>query len=130
MNFVLFETSVYYEVICEWWLAQGWPCVALSHLPTKGCGVFLDDNLVAAAFLYINGTALSNFEWIVVSPKVRRAERTEVINCLITGSSDLAKQAGVESIFMSTRHESLISRLEKNGFQKTDLNMTNLVRKV
>lgn len=131
MEFILFETKFHYEAISAWWLKQGWPVVPLDHLPPKGCGVFLrGGDIAAAGFLYINGTALGNFEWVVADPKVRREARAEVLSLLFAGTREFAEVAGIKSIFMSTRHGSLISRLMKAGFEKTETNMTNLVAKV
>lgn len=130
MTFGSFSTRQHYEDIASWWRAQNWPEVPLSHLPPVGFGAIISSKPVCAGFLYINGTALSNFEWIVASPELRREKRTEALNLLFEGIKGAARQAGVESIFLSTRHQSLITRLEKHGFQQTDLNMTNMIARV
>lgn len=130
LTFSKFTTKEEHDRIALWWESQRWPTVALSHLPPVGWGVRRDGTLVCACWLYLTGTVFCHLEWVVADPKLRRQERTDALNMMIEGTLGAARAAGCESVFTSTRHATLISRLERQGFQQTDKNMTNLIARV
>lgn len=122
-----FNPAEHYGVICEWWTAQKWSPVPLSHLPQTGLVVVLDGRPAAAAWIYKTDSAFCWLEWIVADPSVRREARTSALSVLISGARVLAQSMGFQSIFMSIRNQSLGKRLEVQGFSVTDLGMTNYV---
>jgi len=129
MKLVEFNPKKHYETICEWWKEQDWPCVPADHLPL-GFLVMDGETPACAGFLYLTGTAMCHFEWIVANPEVRGKKRAEALNFLISSVKGIARDAGCASIFMATKHPNLISRLEKQGFIATDYNVTNLLARV
>jgi len=128
MIFRPFRTSEHYKTIAGWWRAERFPApVGIKYLPEVGMGVFDGSGrLLACGFLYMNGTEVSQLEWITASRALRHEERTKVLTKLIRGIKDTAQNSGCSRIFMSTRHGSLITRLEQEGFKVAESDMTNL----
>lgn len=134
MKVIQFSSEKHYAEICHWWNAYEWPQVPLDHLPDTGFVVETDELEVplAAAFLYFTGTAFAIFEWAVVNPSAPRELRKESLETLLDFMHNMARKAGVKTIFTSaeSKNRPWISRLERNGFTVSDSNMINLTARV
>lgn len=115
------------EIAHEWWRAQSWPELPLEMLSKTGVVTSVDGEPAAMGWFYKSDSTLGYMEWIVANPKIRREKRTAALNLLIEELLKRAKEAGFTLIFMSVHNESLKNRLEKQGFQATDKNMTNMI---
>jgi hypothetical protein len=127
ISFDLFTPEKHYDLVSDWWKFHGWNVLPLTHLSQTGIVVNFDGIPSAAAWIYRTDSAFCLLEWIVASPEIRREKRTEVLNALISKSKEVAKNMGFKSIFVTARHESLISRLTQNEFQVCDTGMKNLI---
>lgn len=126
LSFETFIPELHYEMLSNWWLGHNWPSPPVSHLPTYGIISNLNGKPSAAGFIYQTDSAFCLFEWIIVNPEVRRAERSEAISGLIEKAKEVARELGFQTIFMSVKSESLIGRLAKHGFQINDRSMADL----
>ncbi len=131
MTLVRFESTQHYDMICSWWKTHGWPVVVeLDHLP-GGYLVEHDGRPVCAGFLYVTGTAMAHFEWIVTNPYSGLKERSDALDVLISGIKLIAKSLGIRTIFCSLKRESLIDRMiNGHGFIAAEPGATNLLGKV
>jgi hypothetical protein len=123
----LLQADKHYETVTEWWKAQNWPVIPLSHLPKTGFLVSHDGKPAAAGWLYKTDSAMCWLEFIVASPEIRHEPRASVLSVLISSAKMAAELMGFQTVFMSIQNQSLGSRLEAQGFTASDKAMTNYV---
>lgn len=123
----LFNPEKHYEEVSQWWTAQKWPVVPLSHLPQTGLVVTFNDKPSAAVFIYKTDSAFCWIEYIVASPEIRHEERDLVLSVLISSAKLSARLMGFQTVHMSIRNESLSKRIEAQGFTLGDSGMSNFV---
>lgn len=111
----------------NWWEDQGWPQVPLNHLSTDGWIGEINGKKAVAAWVYHTNSAFCLLEFIVVNPEIRRAERAEAISKFIDYMVEYTRGLNFKTMFLTVKNESLISRLEKKGFQVSDRGMSNLI---
>lgn len=123
----VFDPNVHYPIVQDWWQKSGWGVsMPLSHLPTLGIVVYLDEKPAAVGWIFQTDSAFCWLSFVVADPEVRNQERAEVLSHLIEESKVAAKNMGYKIILASFKNGSLISRLEKHGFKSTEKHMTNL----
>ncbi len=127
IHFEFFEPEKHYFEIKSWWKFHNWSCVPLNHLPKIGIVVYTGDKMACAAWLYQTDSAICIIDWVIANPEIRKQERTDCLDFLITALKDAAFSLGFGSIFTFTRHSLLISRLEKHNFKNTSDGMVNLI---
>lgn len=115
-----------YKVISEWWKGYNWPAVPKEALPKNG---FIVDGL-CAGFLYCTDSSIAWMEFIVGNPAAIKEDRTIALNNLVISLCGLAKEYGYKQVFSSIQHPNLMKIYEDNGFEKSDVNMTNFVRRI
>ena len=111
----------------SWWEASGWPEVPSDHLSTDGYMGEINGNKAIAAWVYHTNSSFCLLEFIVMNPSVRRAEREAVFNQFVDYMIEYTKDLGFKTMFLTTKSQGLISRLQKKGFQATETGMTSLV---
>lgn len=127
MTAEMFKPNEHYSMVCEWWMAAGWPQgLPLTHLPETGFLISFDDVPACAGFLYKTDSAFCWFDFVVANPAIRRKQRSECLSFLFELVKTAAKAMGFKMIIHSVRNVSLVARLEKAGFQSTEKNVTNL----
>lgn len=114
------------ETLGNWWAAYNFPVVPKESLPKNG---LIIDN-VCAGFLYCTDSNIAWLEFVVGNPSLSKEERKVGLNELLFGLAGLAKELGYGVLFSSVTHPSLMDRYLETGFQKTDTNMTNLMRRI
>lgn len=117
-------TIDHYETVCGWWKDYEWNPIPLESLPTTG---FIVDD-VCAGFLYKTDSNIAWLEFVVSNKKANKEEKSKALNLLIESLCEEAKKDKYNVIFTSCQHKGLIQKYLNNGFIKTDLNMTNLIR--
>lgn len=127
ISFEIFDPSKHYSEIYQWWVEQNWSPIPITHLPTTGIVVYSDDKMACAAWIYKTDSAFCIFDWFVANPKIRKKERSDCLNYLIDTGKTIANKMGFRSIYITTKNESLISRLEKNKFNKISQGMSSLI---
>lgn len=125
-----FKPEDHYEMVGEWWKAQKWPVLPLTHLSSIGAVAYVDGVPVVAGWLFQTDSAWCLLEFIVANPEVRRGARSQGFDALFTWAKAAAIAGGFKNIFSSVSSDPLIKRYVDNGFQITDRKMTNLVFKV
>lgn len=123
----LFQPDKHYEHVAKWWAEQKWPVLPLHQLPTTGVVVSIDDNPAAATWIYKTDSSICWIEWIVANPEVRHEIRSNVLAVLLSSATTLAQVMGFTSIFTSSKHASLESRLSQHGFAAADRGVTQHV---
>jgi len=119
-----------YAEVSGWWEAQGWPVIPLDHLSTDGWIGEINGKKAVAAWVYHTNSAFCLLEFIVVNPEVRREERKAVMDQFINSMVEYTKGLGFKTLFLTTKSQGLISRLEGQNFQVTDKGMTNILRRL
>lgn len=127
MQIKLFDQNDYQE-ISKWWKEQNWPIIPVSSLSDCGFVVFDGDTKILAGWLYKTNSDIAWMEFIVGNPQVKGDKRNTAFDILFDTVIVFAKHHNFKHIFTSVQHEGLMKRLEKNGFNKTDSNMTNFIR--
>lgn len=119
-----------YDEICQWWKERNWPAVEKSHLPP--IGLIVEDETVkyCAVWLYLSGTGFGSMEWLVSNPKSPLKKRVQAIKLVVSCILQVAKDAGVKTVFTSVLNKNLEKMFSNLGFIVTDRNMTNLVARV
>lgn len=121
----LFKPDQHYKAVCEWWTAQNWPVLPLTHLSQNGIVVCVDGKPAAACWIFKTDSAWCLLEFIVADPSVRRETRANVLSVLISTAKLVAKMMGFGAIFLSVKSQSLAARLEKQGFKANDTGVTS-----
>lgn len=117
-----------YDLFCKWWEAWGWASIPFEFLPDDGVVVSYDGDKVCAAFLYKTDTPICWAENYISDPRADREIRDEALNLLIQALSEKAKDAGFVVMMSAIKHNILGRRLEKNGFQMADQNLTSYIK--
>lgn len=116
-----------YEMVCGWWDMWDWPNIPLESLPQTGFIVENEGVETYAAFLYRTDSDICWLEWFVGNKKASKKQREGCLEFLLEKSADFAREAGFKKIFCSVMNSSLMAKMEKVGFVKTETNMTNYI---
>lgn len=119
-----------YPILEDWWKAHNWPVIPMDHLPKYGCIVYQDATPIIAGFVYKTDSAFCLFEFIVANPAIKGLRRRIAFDLLVATVVEYTKEIGGKSLFTSVSNASLMTKLESNGFIKTDTGMTNFIRRV
>ena len=130
MQITQYDEASHYQVICSWWKAHNWPCIPPDHLPRQGYIIYNQDTPLIAGFVYKTDSAFCLFEFIVANPEVRGIKRSIAFDFLVEAVVKYSIGVGAKSLFISANNGGLMKKLEKNNFIKTDINMTNFIRKL
>lgn len=115
-----------YADVCGWWEKAKWPHVPTDHLPPTGLICETKEIKLCALWVYLTQSKFAIMEWFVVNPEAPMKLRVAALSDTIDVAKYLAKQAGSETIFSSVSKHGLITLLEKKGFNKADIGMTNM----
>lgn len=126
-SFDLFKD--YPEVSC-WWEEQGWPVIPMDHLSTLGFMGEINGKKAVAAWVYTTNSAFCLLEFIVMNPEVRREERKVIFEQFINSMIEYTKGLGFKTMFLTTKSQPLVSRLEGLDFQVTETGMMNVIRRL
>lgn len=114
--------------IAQWWEGHGWSPIPLNILPKLGMIVSRDDIDVCAGWLYMdNSVGVCWLDWLVTNPE---ADPKSVIRCisqLVTFMSDRARDLNYGVMLTACRQPSLVRLYQRNGFNKTDTDVTHLM---
>lgn len=121
-----FDFNKDYQKLTGWWAAHNWPIIPPQMLPKLGfvseskeqdCAVFIYETL---------DTSIAWMEWLTINPFCRREARTKAIAECVHAAQGYALETGLV-LFTSIKSATLLERLEKLGFNKTDSGMTNMI---
>ncbi len=130
INIRYFNLAKDYGMIASWWKAHGSDLIAPKFLPPTGIITEIENQAIAAGFLYRTDSGICVFEFVVVNPKAVKAHRGPAVDALIEAAEYWAKQNGFGLICTWTGVETYISRLQKKAFKKADKNQTHMFREV
>lgn len=119
-----------YPMLCKWWEAHGWEPVLEAVLPKIGVIAEVNDEQVAAAFLYMdNSSPLAIIEWIVSNPESKPRDVVSSIIDIVNFLADEAKRFDYSFILTSCSITSLAKLLERRcSFKITDKSVYHLGR--
>lgn len=126
IRFEFFKPDQHYNAICEWWYAEDFAPIPLNHLPENGIVIYSGDKMACAAWIYRTDSAFCILDWYIANPEIRKKERSDCLDLLISVSKEYIKKLGHLTIFTMSKHSALVSRLEKHGFLVSANNMTSL----
>lgn len=123
------ENASLYATFEQWWKAHKWPGVPLAMLPK--CGVLVeteDGRGLAVGWLYMdNSVGVSWMEWVVTNPENTAKESFLSVAMLIQSLREVAASLDYGVMLTACRQPALVRLYEKNGFTKTDDNVSHLL---
>ena len=129
----MFDPAQDYDMVCAWWQGHGWDAVPPIFLPKLGVIAYVVDGDttedVAAAWLYMDNSApVCWLEYMVSNPKTNAGRAVKALRHLDTFMTGEAKATGYAAMMTTCRQDSLVKFHQKNGFKKTDEDVTHLVK--
>ena len=115
-----------YDIIGRWWRKHGSYIPAPEYLSQTGLIIEIDNEPVAAGFLYKTDSAICVFEWVVVNPETEKESRDKALDYLIESAIEWSEKAGFKVIYSSLKEKKFIKRLEAKSFVKCDENQTHM----
>ncbi len=122
----LIDLNTDYHIICSWWRQHNWPAIAKEFLPATG---YIVDG-VCAGFLYKTDSKIAWIEYIISNKECDKSVRNDGLDILINKLLDVANEDGFKAIFTSVEHPKLMDRYVSHGFNVTDHNMYNMMRRL
>jgi hypothetical protein len=129
----MFDPAQDYDMVCAWWTGHGWNPVPQAFLPKLGViacwaeGDKTEDT--AAAWLYMdNSSPVCWLEYMVSNPKANAGRAVKALRHLDSFLTGEAKATGYHAMMTTCRQDSLVKFHQKNGFTKTDEDVTHLVK--
>ena len=129
----MFDPSKDYDMVAGWWKGHGWNPVPPFFLPKLGVvacwaeGEKTED--AAAAWLYLDNSApVCWLEYMVSNPEANAGRAVKALRHLDAFLTGEAKATGYVVMMTTCRQDSLVKFHEKNGFKKTDEDVTHLVK--
>jgi hypothetical protein len=126
MKIIPFSYEEHAERVNEWGERHHFPLPPPDLLPD--IGMMVDDT--AVGFLYSTNSKLGWIEWIFANPEKTPEERKEAIDTLLSALEKAAIIRGMKVLFSSSGSDAFKGVLERNGFAKTDENVTQYVKGV
>lgn len=123
-SIVPFEYSKHAEMVNKWASKHSFPIPAVEFLPKTGYLV----NDAAVGFLYSLDSKLSWVEWIFSNPEKSPEDRSQALDLLFDTLFKDAKAKGYMAVFSSSNHKGYQSVLDRQGFVKTDTNITQYIK--
>ena len=127
MEVRLYEPAKDYAMLCGWWDAWGWEAIPQNLLPKYGLVIKNEGVDTYAAFIYRTDSGLCLFDWFVSNKNAPVKLRRGGLDFLIKEGKGLAKRLGFAAVWCSVNDKGLIKKLETNGIDPNDTNMTNLL---
>ncbi len=119
-------TNFDYQTIKGWSDARGSVLIPQEYLPLTG---FVHEGH-CAGFLYKTDSAVAWLEWVFSNPASDSKARNLAMNEMIDELCNEAKRLGFKVILTTVEHKKLIERYESLGFETTDKEMTNMLKRV
>jgi len=129
----MFDPAQDYDMVCAWWAGHGWNAVPQAFLPKLGVVAYVTDGDksedTAAAWLYMdNSSPVCWLEYMVSNPKANAGRAVKSLRHLDSFLTGEAKALGYHAMMTTCRQDSLVKFHAKNGFTKTDEDVTHLVK--
>lgn len=124
-----FDLESDYDEVVGWWQAHNWPVVDKRLLSKDGLIVEDGGQKIIAIWVYrLQDSPFCIMEWMIGNPDTEWQVRDKALALLVDEACNLAKKNGADFMLSIGNHNRVNSKLEANGFQKTDENMTQLMR--
>lgn len=117
-----------YEEVMQWWKAQDWTPMPLDMLSKTGFIVEDNGQKLAATWIFPTNCPIYIMEWTVGNPEATWEKRAEALDLVTNTACQWAKNDGAKLIFTMTKNKRFLEKLECNGFNITDTDMTHLIR--
>ena len=130
-NIRVLSKDDYDNVLSKWWKDWGSEIPAREVLPDNGLGglmVYKGEQNICAGYLYQSNSAIAYCEFIVSDYYYRNKDRKDAIVFLINNISDVAKNLGYKTIWVTVSNKSLAFRYENAGYIKTQENCVELIK--
>lgn len=126
-------TELDYPLINEWCKDWGFPSVAIKDL-LPNYGVIIEDEEnkgIWLGFVYLTDSFFAHPEWIISNKFYKnKSVRKLAFSRLFEELASYAKKNTKRVFLMSVKDQFLIKSLEAYGFNKADINMTNLIKEI
>jgi len=127
-----FDPETDYPIVENWWKAHGWSAVPKVMLPKLGVMAFYASDKIedaAAAWLYMdNSSPVCMLEWLVANPSLSATKTVRALKHVCQFLTSEAKHNGYAVMLTTCKQEGLVKFHERQGFHKTDAEMTHLLK--
>jgi len=127
----LFDFVLDYSDICQWWLGwRGWDTPVKSEcLPQTGIIVENNGEKLCSCFIYRTDSAWCVINWFLMNPKAKKENRKGCIEFLIKAATKKAKDMGFKYVDVMVDKESVIKKLEKEGYKRAEI-LTRIIKRL
>ena len=125
-------TEEHWPVINEWCRDWSFSEIAQEGLvPSYGAIAYYGETPVYSGFVYLTDSIVAHPEWIVCNKNFTDKEvRKIAFKELFSAFESYAKDNGRSLLILSVKNQFLLKSLEEIGFNKTDVEMTNLIKQI
>lgn len=115
-------------MLSGWWQAWGWDPVPFEFLAPTGFIISKDGKDICASWLYCTDTPICWHENFISDKGAAKDDRDGALDYLIAAVDEQARVMGFRVICSAVKHNGLMRRLEKHGFNQTDTGMTHFIK--
>jgi len=127
----IYDESTHYEMLESWWKGHEWEPVNPQLLKPLGLVITIENQPVAAGFIYpIAGCGLALLEWVVSNPEAKPFCVVKGMKQLIDYTKDWCKDNDYQILLSACKNRGLLKLYQKNGFTKLDEGITHLGMKI
>lgn len=113
-----------FDMICSWAKMRNFAVPRYEHLPPTGYVISWQGRAVAAAFIVKTDARMAIISNMISNPDIDKFVRQDAIEVLIRFCSDRAKKEGFIIAVISSHIPYMKNKFEKNGFVKTEDNVS------
>lgn len=128
MKVRFFDINKDYEDIKSWCEQRQFPILVKEMLSTTGFICEDESNKIAATWVYITNSPTFLMQFTINNPNLDWKIRNEGMQQIFNAASDFSKKHGAKLLLASVENKRLIEKLEVNGFEQTDKNVTHMIR--
>tara|TARA_R100000935_G_scaffold576_9_gene2055 strand:- start:1952 stop:2356 length:405 start_codon:yes stop_codon:yes gene_type:complete len=106
--------------INNWWKHYNKTDLDIELLPDNGNSglvVLVDNELIAAVFMFQTNSPIWYCDFLIANPKYRKKDREDVIVKLIDTSVKCCIRKGAKAVWCTTPHESVLDKLKKLDYK-------------
>lgn len=116
-----YNPSTDYEILKGLWAEhEGWVAPLEHQLPLNGLVATYKGEIIGCNFLYSTDSSMAITEFLMFSKKYKEADRSEVIDELITTIVFMARYNGFTTLLTWSDKKALKERYSRLGFVKGD----------
>jgi len=120
-----------YETLVKWWKDYDWNPIDKSVLPNNGLSGLMitkDEIDICAGFLYTSNSKMAMVEFIISNKDYKKRDKILALDLLINELTEIAKRNGYKVVLTNLINKGLKKLFFKNGYEKGDENILQLIK--